>query len=121
MEAEVRHHRDDNRPTREEAPARQVGCEEGEQAVTVDDVAAGIDRDHPVGVAVEREPEVSSLRDNGPGQLSRVGGTAVLIDVRAVRVGAEDRHKLGARSFEHRRRTCERSPVRAVERHPQPL
>ncbi len=86
MEAEVRHHRDHNGPAGEQAPARQVGREKGEQTVAVDNVAAGIDGDHPVGVAVEGQAQVSALRDNGPGQLAGVRGAAVLIDVRAVRL-----------------------------------
>ena len=106
-------------PPESRPPARQVGGEQGEQAVAVDNVAAGIDRDHPVGVAVEGQAQVSSLRDDSPGQLAGVGGAAVLVDVRAVGLGGQDGHQLGARRFEHRRRTCERGPVRAVERHPQ--
>ena len=66
VEAEVRHHRDHDGPAREQAPPGQVGGEQGEQPVAVDNVAAGVDGDDPVGVPVEGQAQVGSLAHQRP-------------------------------------------------------
>ena len=52
VEAQVRHRRD-----RDELDA-EIEREHGEDLVAVDRLAALVDREHPVAVAVERDPEV---------------------------------------------------------------
>ena len=42
-----------------------------EDLVAVDDVAAGVDRDQPVGVAVEGEPDVRAARRDRGGERGR--------------------------------------------------
>ncbi len=78
MEAEVRHdgHRD-------EVDA-EVQREHGEDLVAVDRLAALVDGEHAVAVAVERDSEVESLRGHEPLQGREVGRAAADVDVRAV-------------------------------------
>ena len=61
MEAEVRHLRD-----RDEVDA-EVEREDRDDPVAVDDLAALVDREHAVAVAVEGDPEVeAAARDDRP-------------------------------------------------------
>ncbi len=55
--AEVAHDRHDDRPAGEQATVQQVEGEHGEQLVAVDELAGVVDGEHPVGVAVEGDPE----------------------------------------------------------------
>ena len=54
VEPEVRHHRD-----RDELDL-EIEHQDREDLVAVDDLPARVDRQHPVAVAVERDPEVGS-------------------------------------------------------------
>ena len=105
-EAEVRHHRDRHGVAAEPPPLGQVEREQREQDVAVDDAAALVDRDDPVGVAVEGEPEVGLVRDDGAGQLGRVGRPALVVDVGAVGrdvQGGHGRAELGEHAGARRR------------------
>ena len=77
-EAEVGHDGDDHGVARQLAPLGQVEREEGQQDVAVDDGPAVVDRDDPVGVAVEGQAEVGLVlhdrpRQLAPGRSSRTG------------------------------------------------
>ncbi len=59
VEAEVRHRRDGH------AVDAEVEREDGEDLVAVDRLAALVDREHPVAVAVERDAEVETAGAHG--------------------------------------------------------
>ena len=76
-EAEVRHHRDDDGVVGAAARGRAGRARAmRDDLVAVDDVAGVVDREHPVGVAVEGEPEVGAARDDRGRQRRRVGRAA---------------------------------------------
>ena len=69
-EAEVRHDGDDHGVGGEVAPLGQVQCEQRQQHVAVDHDPVLVDRDDPVGVAVEGQAEVGLVRHDRPRQLA---------------------------------------------------
>ena len=116
MEAVVGHHRHGH-PVAAETPAlAQVQRRERHQLVAVDDLAAAVDRQHAVAVAVEREPERVSARDHRAGEHVEVRGAAAGVDVAAVgRVG--DHRHARAETPEDLRRNLVGGAVGAVEQH----
>jgi hypothetical protein len=82
--------------------------------VAVHDLASGVHGQHPVAVAVERDPEVRTGLRNNLLQVSKVGRAAADVDVRPVGLGA-DRADLGAELLEGLRRDPGVGPVRAVD------
>src|SRR5438094_6725337 len=91
--------------------------EDPEDLVAVDDPASGVDRDEPIGVAVEREPDVRAGRDDGSGEGPGSGGAAVDVDVHAVGVVADHLDARAGRGEDLGRRGPT-GPVRAVEHDP---
>ncbi len=92
-EAEVGHDRHHNGVAAEASPLGQVEGEQREEDVAVDDRAVLVHRDDPVGVAVEGEPEVGLVRDDGLGQFGRVGRAALVVDVGAVGRDVQGGHR----------------------------
>ena len=92
--------------------------EHREDLVAVDRVAVAVDREHPVAVAVERDPEIESALADGLLQQREVGGAAAVVDVLAVRRVA-DRGHLGAEPLERLRRDPGVGAVGAVDADPQ--
>ena len=90
-ESEVGHHGDGDGVPGQASPLGQVEGEEGEQHVAVDDGAGVVDRDHPVGVAVEGQAEVGLVLDDRSTQLRRVGRAALVVDVGPVGRGVQRR------------------------------
>ncbi len=85
-----------------------------------DDVSVGrhavlIDRDQPVGIAVEGQTDPAI--DPGGKEIG-VGGAASEVDVESVGLGGEQLH-LGTEPLEQPRRCSVRRPVGAVEHHRQ--
>ena len=71
LQPAVREHRHDERAARQ-LPAREpVEGQDAEDLVAVDDPARRVDRDEPVGVAIEREADVGARRDDGLGERRR--------------------------------------------------
>ena len=68
LEAAVREDRDDEGPAGQGVAAEALQGQHAEDLVTVDDVAGRVDRDEPVGVAVEGEPDVGAALGDRPGQ-----------------------------------------------------
>ena len=92
--------------------------EHREDLVAVDRVAVAVDSEHPVAVAVERDPEIESALADGLLQQREVGGAAAIVDVLAVRRVA-DRGHLGAEPLERLRRDPGVGAVGAVDAEPQ--
>ena len=108
METEVRHRRDgDDRYA-------SMQREDRDDLVAVDLVPLVVDGEHPVTVAVERDPEIEAAVDDGPLQRAQVGRAAADVDVEAVRLVADCRH-LRAELLERPRCTPRVRAVRAVD------
>ena len=76
LQAPVRQHRDDEAAARQRIALKAVKGEDPEHLVAVDDVAARIDRDQAVGIAIEREADVGTALDHGPRERGRIGRPA---------------------------------------------
>ena len=90
LEAAVREDGDDEDPAREGVAAQPVEGAQPEELVAVDDAAAAVDDDEPVGVAVEGEAEVGAPGDHLGRERRRGGGPAADVDVHAVRLVVDD-------------------------------
>ena len=108
VQPEVRHHRDGDQLDLE------VQHQNREDLVAVDDLASRVDREHPVAVPVERNPEVGPRLSNSLLQSPEVGCAAADIDVRPVGVGA-DRGDARAELLEGLGRDPGVGPVGAVD------
>ena len=84
-----------------------------EHLVAVDQVALLVDRDHAIGVAVERQADLCAGGGHRSAQLLGVCRTARVVDVRAVGRGVQH-VDLGAERAQRRRRCPERGAVPAV-------
>ena len=113
VKSEVRHHRDrDQIDPRSSASTATIWSPSTRAAVLVD-------REHPVAVSVEGDPEVETLFDDRALQERGVGRAAADVDVRAVGLDP-DRDDLGAALLERLRREPGVGAVRAVDDDPQP-
>ena len=79
-----------------------------------------IDRDQPIAVAVEGQPEIGAALDDRVGQGPGVGGAAIGVDVAPVRFGEQHRH-VGAATAEQLGGDRTRRTVSAIEDQPQPV
>ena len=114
MQAEISHLRH-----RDQVDA-ELERQHGQDLVAVDRLAALVDGQHAIAVAVERDPEVEPLACNKLLQGAQVGGAATDVDVGAVRAVA-DRDHLGAEPLERRRRDARVGAVGAVDPDPEAL
>ena len=115
-EPEVRHHGDDHGVAGEHAARLPVDGGDGDDLVAVDQPPVGVDRQHPIGVAVERDPDVGPGLHDGPLEVVGVGGAAAGVDVGAVGVGVEHLD-LGAERPQHLGADLGGRPVGAVDHH----
>ncbi len=90
LETAVRQDRHDEAAPGELAPGQPVEGEQADQLVAVDDVPGGVDRDAPVGIAVEGEADVGAPLGHGRRQRRRGGRPATEIDVQPVGLGEDD-------------------------------
>ena len=88
--------------------------EHGDDLVTVHLLAALVDREHAVAVAVEGDAEVAAARRARPAQQREVGGAAAVVDVRGRRARA-DRVHVGAEPLERGGRDRRVRAVGAVQ------
>jgi hypothetical protein len=92
----------------------QIESDDRQHLVAVDEVAVLVDRDHAVGVAVEREPRV---RAGGYDRLLKLGGggrSAAGVDVGAVGLGVQHAHPRPLNA-QRPRRDLERGAVATVD------
>ena len=73
-----------------------------------------IDGQHPVGIAVEGEPDVGPMVEHRLLEVVGVGGATAVVDVRAVGVGVDHRD-LGAEAPQHMRGDRDRGAVGTVD------
>ncbi len=92
--------------------------EHGQDLVPVDHLAAGVNRQAPVRVAVVRDAGIGLPLDDGRPQHVQVGRAAAVVDVLAVGLGP-DRDHVGARAPQQQWGHPGRGAVRAVDHHAQ--
>ena len=119
LEAAIRQDRDDEAATRQRVARQPVESQDPEHLVAIDDLAGRIDRDEPVGIAVEREADVRSGRDDRLGERRRGRGARAHVDVDAVGLGMDDVEP-GAGRGEDLRSDHRSRPVRRVEHEMEP-
>ena len=90
LESAVREHRHDEAAAGQCPTGQAVEGQDAQDLVAVDDPPARIDRDQPVGVAVERETDIRAGRDDGLGQGRRSRRARPDVDVAAVGCGMDD-------------------------------
>ena len=119
-EAEVRHHGHHHGAVAQQPGGVAVDGEDADDVVAVDEPAGVVDGEQPVGVAVEGQPEVGAVLDDGGRQRRRVGGPAAGVDVAPVG-GVVDGDDVGA--GERQQRTGQRAgrAVGGVDDDPQPV
>jgi hypothetical protein len=87
--------------------------------IAIVDIALGVNHHHPVSVSIQRNPEVGTLCHDSVTQGSGSRGTDFLVDVEAVRFGADAAH-LGAQFVEDMRCDVVSRTVCAVDNDFQP-
>ncbi len=120
LEAEVGHHGGHHRVRPQRGPLPHGQREHGEDLVAVDLLAGVVHGQAAVGVTVVRDTEVRAVLDDRGLQLVQVGRAAAVVDVEAVRLGA-DRDDLRARPGERLRRDPRGRAVRFVQDDLQPV
>ena len=85
FEAEIGHDRRDQGAARKPAAARQACRDQRHQLVAVENDAALVGDDQPVGVAVERDADIGAPRQHLPPHLLRRERAAFAVDVEPVR------------------------------------
>ena len=90
----------------------------GEQLVAVDQMAALVDDDDAVGIAIERDADVGAHFAHLAAQRFRRGRAAFLVDVEAVRLDA-DRDDVGAELPQRFRHHLVGGAVGAIDHHAQ--
>ncbi len=114
LEAEVGHHGADDGVAAQLAGLAHGQRQHGEDLVAVDLRAGAVDREAAVRVAVVRDAEVGAVLDHGLLEEPQVGGAAAVVDVEAVRLGA-DGDDLGTRPGEGLGRNAGGGAVRLVQ------
>ena len=118
LEPAVREDRDDEGALGEHAALEPIEGEDPEHLVAVDDPTRAVDRDQPIGVAVEGEPDVGAASLDLRGERGRRRGPGVDVDVHAVGLVVDDLDgRAGGREdlrADHRRRSRWRSRGRSA-------
>ena len=118
-EAEVAHHGRDHGVLDQVAALGHRQRQDRQDLVAVDVVALVVDREAPVGVAVEGEAGVRAVLEHGGLERTEVGGAAAVVDVEPVRLGADGDH-LGTGGPQRPGAGLEGRAVGAVEDHLEP-
>ncbi len=90
LESAVRQHRHHESAARQGAAGEAVEGEDPEDLIAVDDLPGRIDRDQPIGIAVEGEADVGPGPHDRLGQGCRVRRPATDVDVDPVRIRMDD-------------------------------
>ena len=98
----------------------KVQREDAHDLVAVDDVAAGVHGQAPVGVAVVADAQVRLMLDDRSLQVLQMGGAVPVVDVEPVRIGADD-GDVGAGLPEGPRRDHRGRTVGGVDDHMHPV
>ena len=119
VQAEVAHHRGDQRVVDELARLVHGDRQHRHDLVAVDVAAVGVDGQAAVGVAVVGDADVRAVRADGLAQRAEVGRAHPVVDVEPVRVGVQG-DDVGAGPRVAVRGDRGRGAVRAVDHHPHP-
>src|SRR5262245_6691396 len=90
LEANVAHHRSDERVALQPAFALHLPAAHQEHGVAIHDASLMIDKDSAVAVAVERHTHLAAAFDDRSRKPFRMGGTAIEVDVSAIRTIADE-------------------------------
>ena len=115
---EIRHHGRDDARLGKAAVVLPALRDHREQLVAVDQMAALVDQDDAVGVAVERDADVGAHLAHLAAQRLRRGRSAFLVDVESVGVDA-DRNDVGAQLPQRFRHHLVGRAVGAIDHHAQ--
>ena len=113
VEPEVAHHRACHRRPPEFPFFHQGQRAQGEDAVTRNSGPGLVGEDHPVGVAIERYPEISPLLHHDPAGMLGVQGTTSVVDIQPVGIHAKFYH-FRAEFLEDERRQQVRRAMTAI-------
>ena len=116
VEAEVAHHRDDDRVVGQLAALTQLQCSQRDQPVAVDHATRVIDGNHPIPIAIERQSQVGLEAHHGRREVRRMRRAALVVDVAAVGRAVDHPH-VGTQHPSDARRDDAHRTVRAVEHH----
>ena len=114
FEAEIGHDGCDQRIAGEATAALQAQRDQRHQLVAVEDDAALVGHDQPVGIAIESDPDIGTPRQHLPAHLLGRESAAFTVDVEPIR-RHRDREHLGAELPEHGRGDLVGSAVRAID------
>ena len=118
LEPEIRHHGGDDARLGKPAVFLPALRDHREQLVAVDQMAALVDQDDAVGVAVERDADVGAHFAHLAAQRFRRGRAAFLVDVESVGLDADGDH-VGAQFPQRFRHHLVGGAVGAIDHHAQ--
>ena len=118
LQAEIGHDGGNDAAAAQPAALVPLGGDERHQLVAIDQIAALIDEDQPVGIAVERDADVGPELPHLVLQLVGGGRAAIVVDVEAVRLDA-DGDDLGAELPQGVGGDAIGGTVGAIDHHPQ--
>ena len=118
LQPEIRHHGGDDAGLGEPAVFLPALRDHRQQLVAVDQMAALIDQDDAIGVAVERDADIGAHLAHLAAQRFRRGGSAFLVDVESVGLDA-DRNDIGAQFPQRFRHHLVGGAVGAIDHHAQ--
>ena len=119
LEPEVRHQGPDHSAAENPAPLAVLGDHE-QDVVAVEDLAARIDHDEAIAVAIQGDARIRPVLQHGLAHRARADRPAAVVDVETVRAHS-DRHDLRAELLEHAGGDLVGRPVRAVHHEPEPV
>src|SRR3954468_19581242 len=118
LQSEIGHHGRDHARLRQPAVFLPALRDHREQLIAVDHVAALVDQDDAVGVAIERDADVGTHFAHLAAQRLRRGGAAILVDVESVRLDA-DGDNVGAQLPKRFRHHLVRGAMGTIDHHAQ--
>ena len=118
LQPEIGHHGGDDAGLGEAAVFLPALRDHRQQLVAVDHMAALVDQDDPVGVAVERDADIGAHLAHLAAQRFRRGRAAFLVDVESVGLDA-DRNHVGAQLPQRFRHHLVGRAVGAIDHHAQ--
>ena len=84
FQAEIGHHRGHDTVTAQQAVAAPARSDQSHQLVTVDHLSLFVDHDQTVGVAIQRDANMSTAGDHGFLQYRRGRRTAFVVDIQTI-------------------------------------